>query len=390
MPKAAELRTTSGASSREVDALARSLFEPLIDGRPEGASWEVVSWDAEQGICLTLRHRDRTLLLELERRDPDADAWARTERFNVHARRVLAESSELLPEDVRLLSRVVDVIRLREGALPRVVRPPASRRSELREINVSRVLIPEGEGQYYINPYAGCMIGCDFCYVADRADFSRELEGLPSMPWGRYVDVKVNAAEVLAEEVKHFPPGPVRFSPILTDPYQGPERRYRITRQCLEVLLPAGFTPVILTRAARVMEDVPLLRRFERAAVGMSIPTDDDRMRAIFEPGGDPIDERFEALEALHAAGLSTFAVVQPLLPMNAGALASRLAPVVRAVRVDRMHFLDKVRHLYVEHGLEYAMTDEFFETTQRDLLAPLQAAGVGVDGFDLLDEVLS
>lgn len=38
--------------------------------------------------------------------------------------------------------------------------------------------------------------------------------------------------------------------------------------------------------------------------------------RALFEP---LIDERFEALEMLHAAGLSTFAVVQPLLPMDAG-----------------------------------------------------------------------
>ncbi len=377
------------APSADLDGFVRRLFEPLIDGRPAGAAWEVVSWDAEQGLCLTLRHHDRTLLLELERRDLNVEAWARTERFNVHARRILAESTALLPDDVRLVSRVVEVIRRREGLLPRVERPSASRRAELREVQVSRVLIPEGEGQYYINPYMGCMIGCDFCYVADRADFSRELEGLPSMPWGSYIGVKVNAAQILAEEVKHMPPGPVRFSPILTDPYQGPERRYRITRQCLEVLLPAGFTPVILTRAARVMEDLPLLRRFERAAVGMSIPTDDDRMRAIFEPGGDPIDERFEALEALHAAGLPTFAVVQPLLPMNAQALAARLAPLVRAVRVDRMYFLDKVKHLYVEHGLEYAMTDEFFETTARALLGPLQAAGVGVDGFDLLEQIL-
>lgn len=54
------------------------------------------------------------------------------------------------------------------------------------------------------------------------------------------------------------------------------------------------------------------------------------------------------------------------------------------------MHFLDRVKHLYVEHSLEYAMTDEFFERTERELLASLKAAGVGVDGFDLLDAVLS
>ncbi len=386
--------TTAGvmraSPERDLDDLAYSLFAPLIEGRPDSARWEVVSWDAEQGLCLTMRHDDTFLLFELERLDPKQEAWARTSRFNVHVRRVLAAESELSPIERRLAQQVVKVIARREGALPRVTRQATSRRAELREVEVNRVLIPEGAGQYYINPYVGCMIGCDFCYVADRADFSRELVGLPSMPWGRYLDVKVNAAEILAEEVRRFPPGPVRFSPILTDPYQGPERRYGITRQCLEVLLPAGFSPVILTRAARVMQDAELLARFEHAAVGVSIPSDDDRMRAIFEPGGDPIDERFAALEALAAAGLSTFAVIQPLLPMDPGALAARLAPLVRAVRVDRMHFISRVRHLYVAHGLEEAMTDAFFERTQRALLEPLRAAGVGVDGFDLLREVLS
>ena len=55
--------------------------------------------------------------------------------------------------------------------------------------------------------------------------------------------------------------------------------------------------------------------------MGLSLPTDDDRVRAAFEPGASPIDERLDALRRLHAAGVRTFAVVQPALPMDAARL---------------------------------------------------------------------
>ena len=58
------------------------------------------------------------------------------------------------------------------------------------------------------------------------------------------------------------------MSPIITDPYQPLERKYRITRACLEVLADAGFSPIILTRAARVVEDIDVLADCPGAAVG--------------------------------------------------------------------------------------------------------------------------
>src|SRR5439155_27321324 len=131
-----------------------------------------------------------------------------------------------------------------------------------------------------------------------------------------YLAVKVNAAEVLRRETQTVKRGLVRLSPILTDPYQSAERHFRITRQCLEVLLETELAPVVLTRAPRILDDIELLKRFPRALVGFSIPTDADVYRQIFEPGADPIDERLEALRTLHAAGVSTFAVIQPVLPM--------------------------------------------------------------------------
>jgi len=377
--------------SRNIEGLARTLLAPLLQlTSPSRSGWRLVGWDAEQGIQFTLSKGSSTLLFELERRDDERDCYGRTGRFNVCIRQQFREGSALSDEDHRVAAQVLAILKAREGLLPVLDRPATSRSAQVREIHVERVLIPEGEGHYYINPYVGCMIGCDFCYVAGRADFSRELEGLPSLPWGRYVDVKVNAAEVLREEVKRFAPGVVRMSPILTDPYQGLERRFRITRQCLEVLADAGsFIPVILTRAARVVEDLDLLTRFSCAAVGLSIPTDDDRVRRHFEPGGDAIEERLDALRRCHEAGLRTFLVVQPMLPMDPERLVELTAPYVRAVRVDRMYELHRTRAMYESFGRPDAMEDAFFDEMGRRLREGYASHGVAIDALDDLGRSL-
>jgi DNA repair photolyase len=236
--------------------------------------------------------------------------------------------------------------------------------------------MPEGRGQYYLNPYVGCAIGCEWCYVAERADFSRELEGLPRLSWGRWVDVKQNAPEVLRQEVARHTPGIVRLSPIVTDPYQPLERRFRITRGCLEVLLEAGFSPCILTRSSRVLDDLPLLARFPHAAVGFSIPTDDDAVRRVFEPGAEPIEDRIEALQRLKEAGLSTFAVIQPVLPGNPERLAERLSPLIDVVRVDRMYGPGAHGEPQQEAALRDAFSRRGVPESELDDLSPVLSGG--------------
>lgn len=374
---------------RWIDDIVRDLLAPLFDARPGPRGYRVASWDAEQGICVTLQRGDDVVLVELERRDDSRACIARTQRFDVFARRPF-DGRALSATERRAVEQLVGIVRAREGRLPDVERPPSSRPSVARSVEVERALIPEGNGHYYLNPYAGCTIGCEFCYVAERADLSRELEGLPRLAWGRWVDVKVNAAEVLRREVAAAPPGIVRLSPILTDPYQPVERRFRVTRACLEVLADARFLPVILTRAALVMRDLDVLRRCPGAAVGLSIPTDDDRMRVRFEPGGDPIEERLEALRACHAAGLRTFAVIQPMLPMDPDRLVAALAPWVRAVRIDRMYDLPRVRHLYEAAGCPDASSDAFFADARERLVAGFRRAGVATDELDDLASLVA
>lgn len=375
----------------DLDHVLHVLFEPLLRASPPPNGWRLASLDAEQGICVTLQRDAVYLLVELERRDAEQPCYARTSRFNVCARRLLSgEDGELAADERRAVDALVRLVESREGLLPHFERPTATRRVAIREVTVERLLVVEGERQYYANPYVGCTIGCAFCYVAERADFSRSLVGLPRLEWGRYADVKVNAAEVLAEEVRRYAPGSVRLSPIVTDPYQPLERKFRVTRACLEVMLPAGFSPVILTRAARVLDDLDVLAQFRGAAVGFSIPTDDDRVRRQFEPGADPIEDRLAAIAELRRAGVRTFAVVQPVLPMNPERLVARLAPHVDAVRVDRMYGMATTLPLYSAAGREDAAQEAFFAQTTKRLRDGFSAAGVRVDDLDDMARLLA
>ena len=377
------------AVKRDLDAIVYELLAPFLDGRFTFPGWKLIGWDAEQGISLTFESDEACLLIEIAERNDQLRSYAHTARLNVSARRQFADA-RFSAADCQLLERVVAVLREREALLPEFERPTTSRRTVVREILVDRVLMAEGRNHYYIDPYVGCMIGCPFCNVIDIADFSRRLEGLAELPWGHYLDVKVNAAEVLRRETQAVSSGIVRLSPILTDPYQPAERHYRITRQCLEVLRESDFAPVVLTRAPRVLDDLELLRRFRRAAVGFSIPTDMDRYRQIFEPGADPIEERLDALRALHAAGVRTFGVIQPVLPMDVDRLVEQVAPFVRTVRIDRMHLGARVQHLYDEHGLGEFATQEFANEIVRRLSCAFRSRGVTVDSLDNLEPLLS
>jgi len=377
-------------AARRVDGVARELLAPLLANGLDG--WRAIGWDAEQGISLTVERAGVALLVELAPRDDGLPAFARTARFNVQARRVA--SREPLDEEARrFVAAFAALVGLRESRLPPLdgkTDESADDRVAVREILVERALIPERAGAYYFNPYAGCLIGCAYCYVAERAALSRALDGAPPARWGRFVDVKVNAPEVLRDETARLPPGPVRMSPILTDPYQPIERRYRITRRSLEVLLDAGFAPVVLTRAARLVEDLALLRRFPRAAVGFSIPTDDDEVRRAFEPGADPVEDRFAALAECARAGVRTFAVVQPILPMNVARLVDKIAPFVSAVRIDRMHEMRKALPLYQAAGRLDAARDSFFVETESALREAFSRRGIPVDESDDLGALVS
>ena len=133
--------------------------------------------------------------------------------------------------------------------------------------------------------------------------------------WGTFVDVKVNAAAVLARQLMRAMPGNVSFGTV-TDAYQPLEEKYRVTLACLEVLNGCGRPITILTKSALVLRDLDLIKSLGVAEVAFTITTLDDAVRKRFEPRSSAISERLETLRALAEAGISTWAFCGPILPL--------------------------------------------------------------------------
>jgi len=100
----------------------------------------------------------------------------------------------------------------------------------VKEIQSKTILSASRVYTYVINPYVGCQHACLYCYARFMKRFSGHKE-----PWGKFVDVKINAADLLKTEINKKKCGRVWISGVC-DPYQPPEAKYKLTGKCLEIL----------------------------------------------------------------------------------------------------------------------------------------------------------
>jgi DNA repair photolyase len=213
----------------------------------------------------------------------------------------------------------------------------------------------------------------------------RRLARAPVVPWGSYVDVRVNLPDVLARELVDAPGWPIKFCPILSDPYQAVESRYEVTRSCLKVLRAAAARPVfVLTRSRLVERDAELLASLPAVWVGASIPTLDDEVRRHFEPRAASIADRFALLRTLRAARVETFAVVQPVLPGPLEAFADALAEAVSSVSIDVLHGVQGAAADFADASYAVAATDDWQRERAAALTAALVRNGVTIWDGDL------
>ena len=193
---------------------------------------------------------------------------------------------------------------------------------KINEIKAKSILTKSGlpASDWVINCYNGCLFGCIYCYAAQIARWKH-----PSEVWGSYLDVKINAPELLKIELeklsKRRPSSRYNFGSIffssVTDPYVGMEAKYKLTRKCLQILVDFGYQgPVsILTKSPLVTRDVDIFKKLKNIEIGMTITGLEDKVSRFLETKAPPVTSRIKALKELSENGINTYAFVGPIVP---------------------------------------------------------------------------
>lgn len=244
-------------------------------------------------------------------------------------------------------------------------------------ITAKSILIKSGlpGSDYVINPYNGCLFSCMYCYAAQIARWKH-----PNEKWGTYVDVKINAPELLREELlkmekkvksKNF--GSIFLSSV-TDPYMSMESKYKLTRKCLEVLADFGYVGSIgiQTKSPLVTRDIDIIKKIKKCTVGFTVTTLDDKVARFLEVMAPPVTKRIEALKKLQGAGISTYAFIGPILPyyVNDEKKINDLLDELQKAGVKEVWF----EHLHVNPGTKGRLY-EYLKKESPELLREFEKA---------------
>ena len=181
---------------------------------------------------------------------------------------------------------------------------------------IARNNSPDIGFQASINPYRGCEHGCIYCYARPTHEYFGLSVGLD---FETKIFVKQDAPELLRAELmkKSWQPQVIAISGV-TDPYQPAERRFRITRRVLEVLLEFRNPVGIITKNHLITRDVDLLAELaalQLVSVSLSVTSLRNDIQRVMEPRTATPARRLAAIETLAKAGVPVNVMVAPIVP---------------------------------------------------------------------------
>ena len=212
-----------------------------------------------------------------------------------------------------------------------------------------------------INAYRGCEHGCSYCYARP----SHARMGLsPGLDFESKLFAKTNVAEVLRKELlkKGYEPRTIALG-TNTDPYQPIERRYRLTRQVLEVLSEFGHPVGIVTKSALIERDIDILAPMAAKGlvkVAISVTTLDPKLARSMEPRASTPALRLKAIAALAAAGIPTAVLAAPIIPgLNDAEIEAILAAARQAGASEAGYVMLRLPQEIKELFRQWLLTDQ-------------------------------
>lgn len=168
-----------------------------------------------------------------------------------------------------------------------------------------------------INPYRGCEHGCIYCFARPSHAY---WDLSPGIDFETRLIAKSNLPERLTEELSH---PSYRCAPIAlganTDAYQPLERRLKLTRQTLQILLNYRHPVSIVTKGALILRDLDLLQQLAQQRlvhVTISLTTLDNRLKGLLEPRAAAPSARLRTIRVLRSHGIPVSALCAPLILM--------------------------------------------------------------------------
>ena len=181
---------------------------------------------------------------------------------------------------------------------------------------VNKVDSPDVGMWYSMNPYQGCEHGCTYCYARNVHEYWGYSAGLD---FERKIIVKKNAPELLRKFLMNpkWECLPISLSGN-TDCYQPAEKKFRITRQLLEVCLEFNQPVGIITKNAGILRDKELLTKMAQknlVSVLLSITSFDEELRRVMEPRTTTGKQRLRTIRDLTDAGVRAGVMLGPMIP---------------------------------------------------------------------------
>lgn len=200
----------------------------------------------------------------------------------------------------------------------------------------SKTLIRENDSpdvsfRYSINPYRGCEHGCVYCYARP----SHETLGMNAgLDFETRILVKFDAVNLLRRELNNpkWEPESITISGV-TDCYQPAERRFKLTRGILGVLLEARQPATLITKNSLLLRDLDILAPLAQRnliAVVLSVTTLDSELARTMEPRTATPQAKLRAIKELTAAGVPVRVMIAPLIP---GLTDHELPQIMEAVK---------------------------------------------------------
>ena len=203
---------------------------------------------------------------------------------------------------------------------------------ELAKSVIQKQSSPDLPFDQSVNAYRGCEHGCIYCYARPSHAY---LNLSPGLDFETKLFAKPNAPALLREALAK--PG-YACSPIAlgtnTDPYQPIERKWKITRQILEVLAECRHPVSIVTKNALIERDLDILADLARdnlVRVYVSITTLNGDIARRMEPRATAPHRRLATLRKLNDAGVPCGVMVAPVVPFLTDAEMEEILEAARA-----------------------------------------------------------